>query len=221
MPDALTPTERALIEKALAAGRVTRCPPRTHALDPTVGLRPKDVSAIQFKAMVRANRLRKAERREEGREEPAPPKPQRAPSPHLLRGLSPEKTARIEARRRAVIAVSDGIRSARDIAALLKPLGYNVSNVTVSHDIHKLKQRGVVVPTPGFGSMSLAQRAAQEKRLAAMRPHRGKLPCEIAALLGRSVQSVKRDIARMRAAGEDWPKFRGEHPTKDHSRKDA
>jgi hypothetical protein len=65
MPDILTPKERAMIDEALRAGKVTQCPPQKCAIPPNDLADPRKRKRNRFRNYVRGQRLRAADAREQ------------------------------------------------------------------------------------------------------------------------------------------------------------
>lgn len=63
MPDTLTPKERALIDEAVRAGKVTPCPPQTHSLSPDELADPRKRKHNRSLNYMRGKRLRAADLR--------------------------------------------------------------------------------------------------------------------------------------------------------------
>lgn len=123
MPDKLDAYERDLIAEALAAGRVTVCPPRTYAINLYETVDPREMQSRQFANLARAKRLREAEDRRKGSRE----------FEHIERTFTASER---EARREKVAALVDQGVSQRRIAARL-----GLSKSTVNEDVKFLQKQ--------------------------------------------------------------------------------
>lgn len=87
-PDPLTAEERAEVERKLASGEVTRCPPRKHAIDGATVLTREEFKAMRGRVAARDMKFRRlrersgqAEEASERSGEGPPPEPERQPAP--------------------------------------------------------------------------------------------------------------------------------------------
>lgn len=180
MPDKLDAYERNLIAEALAAGRVTICPPRTYAIDLIEPITPRAVQDAQFARMARARRLREAEER---RERAANPKRSNAVFSEAVR----------EARREAVRELADGTLSVPDILKILEARGIPFTRDAVNKDVQWWRARGVDARTSGMSLSTATELAERREKVAALLAE-GLSQRKIAERLGMRKATVGDDV---------------------------
>lgn len=196
MPDQITPTERALIEKAIAAGRVTRLPPGAFSENMGGGVHWRDQARAARTAQARGQRLAATEPKAEER-------PRRGPTPEVAH------------RRRRILALADGTRTAPQIAAALKAEGIHVSASLIGVDISQLRKDGhqPKMTEGGPGNRRQKNIAAQRRRQVLEMLQAGQHKRQAAAALGVSLATIENDLTALRKAGEDVPVHRLRSPS--------
>lgn len=203
MPSRITRAERALIDAAIAAGRVTVCPAACHALWPT-GEEDKRNRRVgewwhaQITANLKMRRRAAALRAAEAREVAQPPK--MTPEEQRAEALRRAQAAMAEASDRARARYEHACNGQRTLAEVAELLG--VSHSTASQQVRRYGLKHRIRPNPVDGQSAAATAAAKERRNAADMARYAPLldgtrtVAEIAAALGIGTNGVRKFLRK-------------------------
>lgn len=190
MPDALSPADRALVDAALAEGRVTRCAPGKSAWANMRHLPTGRVVWVNTLELARDGKVRAGLKGAWLKAEDLEP---------IVIGAAPRpqpsaREARLDLRRRRIRALHAEGRLPGDIGAAL-----GISAAQVRAELGKM---GLQPNTSGVREQRAAEKAARRDAIAAMwraNPHI--TGTRLAELLGVTPSTINQDLREMHAAG--------------------